>query len=63
MNLGSLEIFGKQSIGLFTVAIFGYFLATFQSTFWLLFDSLAEELTEKEIKNEMKNGYCETPGM
>jgi hypothetical protein len=29
--------------GSFTVAIFGYFSATFRSTFWLLFDSLAEE--------------------
>ena len=53
-------------IGSFTVAIFGYFLATFWSPFWLLFVSLAGDWSKSEWKgdqNGVKNGYCETPRM
>jgi len=35
-------------IGSFTVAIFAYFSAPFQPTFWLLFVTLAEESTKGE---------------
>jgi len=38
----------NEVLGLFTVAIFAYFLAPFQFTFWLLFISLAEESTKSE---------------
>ena len=51
----SCSVVGKTSrIGSFTVAIFAYFLASFQPTFWLLFVTLAEESTKGEQKGDEK---------
>ena len=43
-----------RPIGSFTVAIFAYFSAPFQPTFWLVFVTLAEESTKGEQKGDEK---------
>ena len=53
------------SLGLFTVAILGSFLAHFQTHFRLIFVYLAEEQkkgTKNGMENDVKNSYRETPG-
>ena len=49
-----LFLWDQTILGSFTVAIFAYFSAPFQPTFWLLFVTLAEESTKGEQKGDEK---------
>jgi hypothetical protein len=47
-----------DTLGLFTVAIFGSFLASFLDHFWV-WQKNGQNGPKNEMKNEVKNGYCE----